>query len=145
MTPEESRKLLISTCATLGAVRVEVTFDGSGDSGSVDGVYLYDAQDQIVEVSNELVLPFMRQFQRWNRSTARYEVVTEEDEAPLEELLKTFCYDVLDVHCPGDWVNNEGGFGTLHIQLTPPAGFRLEYHQRVETTEDHNIALWEEE
>lgn len=143
VTPEEFRKLLVSTCASLGASRMEIYFDGSGDSGQVEGVTLYNAQNQVVDIPKGMKVQYPRRHQTFGRDGWKKHFTTET--LPLSEALQEWAYDILADHCPGDWVNDAGGYGFIRADFTPPYNFKLEYHQRIETTEDYDIELFTDE
>jgi hypothetical protein len=63
----------------------------------------------------------------------------------LEKKLETLAYDILERHCPGDWCNNDGGFGRIVIQLGEEVETTLEFSQRVTSTEDSTVVINEED
>jgi len=90
--------------------QIVVEFSGSGDSGDID------------EINYTTINGY---------------------EADVDDLTNTKIQDLAwkilqKIDSVGDWVNNEGGFGTLYIH-TEKSTYTLEYHQR--TTEEHN---WED-
>ena len=90
--------------------QVLVEFSGSGDSGDIDEISYYRINNQSVDVDNL--------------------INTKVGDLAWKILQK--------IDSVGDWVNNEGGFGTLYIH-TEKCTYTLGYHQR--TTEEHN---WED-
>jgi len=91
-----------------GVSRVVVTFDGGGDSGSIEDVEFEDAFGDI-ELVNVSVLKNSRYFDdgRWRLET----VVTD---LTLEEAIHVLTDDYLE-ETDVDWYNNDGGFGVLYI------------------------------
>jgi len=85
-----------------------VTFDGGGDSGSIEDVEFEDAFGDI-ELVNVSVLKNSRYFDdgRWRLET----VVTD---LTLEEAIHVLTDDYLE-ETDVDWYNNDGGFGVLYI------------------------------
>ena len=72
----------------VGGKYIEVEFSGSGDDGCIDDVQLYNHLDQNVNYSSN---------------------------AAIDDLI----YECIDekAEFEGDWVNNNGGYGTLTIDL----------------------------
>ena len=54
----------------------------------------------------------------------------------FDNQIRDLFYEFVDDHANkhGDWVNNEGGYGTMHIDVTT-GKWNLDYHQR--TTEEY--------
>ena len=110
------RVLTLTKLKDLGVERVEINFSGSGDSGDIDEVLclVKEAED----ITNSI-----------------------ENFKPIENALADWAYDIIGkkVNTVGDWVNNEGGYGTIMIDVYDKS-YTLNYHQR--TTEDYD---WSDE
>ncbi|HSH28979.1 MAG TPA: PcfJ domain-containing protein [Thiohalobacter sp.] len=91
-----------------GVGTVTVSFDGSGDSGSVSSVDTDTGYDEALEVE---LTRARRYFDagvwRTDLSTAR---------VPIGDALEEITYDYLE-HTGVDWYNNDGGFGELAIHV----------------------------
>ena len=109
------RALTLMNCKHLGIVQISIEFSGSGDSGDIDDIYFRIEKDS-------------------------YEYINMPDEK-AEALIRDFAWDIIEskVHTVGDWVNNEGGYGTITIDVENNT-YRLDYSQR--TTEDYD---WSDE
>lgn len=108
-TPPNGKGML-ALCAVAEITEIRIQFDGSGDSGQVDDVLVVvRGKTDPVDIT-EVMPDFRRQFQ-------------------------DFGYEILEKFCPGDWVNNEGGFGEIVITIGETPEFKLEYNQRIETSE----------
>ena len=72
-----------------GTHTIEVCFSGSGDDGGIDDVYCYDHASKNINIR--------------------------EKTRNLDEIF----YRIIHSHADttGDWINNEGGYGTLTINL----------------------------
>jgi hypothetical protein len=89
---------------------IVVEFSGSGDSGDIDEINYNTINGNSIDVDDL-----------------------------IHTKIENLAWKILQkIDSVGDWVNNEGGFGTLYI-YTEKSTFTLEYHQR--TTEEHN---WED-
>lgn len=93
-----------------GIRTIQIEFSGSGDSGDIDEVDFLNYED------NSVTLP---------ESIISVEVFT--------DLAWEIISDKVD--SVGDWVNNEGGFGNIIIDVEKKS-YDLNYSQR--TTEDYD-------
>jgi len=95
----------ISKLIDLGVANIRAEFDGQGDSGEVNEILFYDID------GNEIKF--------------------------YSQAIENFIYDkidrMVDSHC-GDWVNNDGGYGYLHISVIEKT-IEGSYFQR--TVEEH--------
>ena len=82
---------LISRLRDAGVTHVEINYSGSGDSGSVEDVYI---------------------------TTSKYDK-EEQDElhATFDGELQDLGYHILEHHYHWDWYNNEGGYGSVNIDV----------------------------
>lgn len=97
--------------------KVEISFSGSGDSGDLDDVNFYKHDGSYIG------------HQEWDNSPVYRE-------AQLE-LLDDDMADYIDYAIDGaDWYNNDGGFGTISLDLDTMTA-SCEYSQR--TTEDFSF------
>lgn len=94
-----------------GVNRVTVSFDGYGDDGSIDGIW-YDSAEEFdgraVNVEHEEVT---RHFNDGQWITEREHV-----NASVTKAIDELTYDYLE-ETGVDWVNDEGGFGELVIDV----------------------------
>ena len=103
---------LINQAKDAGATWLRVEFDGSGDDGDINDIFMQTEKDDWDSEIDELHDP--------------------------DYIMKDFLYDKVNkaVGMYGDWVNSEGGYGTLWWDLTHNT-FTVDYVQR--TTEDIEI------
>ena len=59
--------------AALGIAKVEITYDGCGDGGSIEAVTAYDATGQIIEALPETQLTIRIRDTVWNEATQTYQ------------------------------------------------------------------------
>ena len=110
--------LTLMNIKDLGVEKVEINFSGSGDSGDIDDICFYAKEfDDITKM------------------------VEDKYGMKPDELFREFAWTIVNqkVDTVGDWVNNEGGFGTITVDVESKT-YDLSYHQR--TTEDHD---WSDE
>ena len=102
---------LVHRAIDSGATYIRAEFSGSGDDGDIDDLVMTEGND-------------------WNAK----EVGHINDAEALKEFLYHKVSDTVGLH--GDWVNNEGGYGTLWWNLLDNK-FNIDYVQR--TTVDVEI------
>ncbi len=130
----EDRTRIMDILATLGATRIEVTFSGGGDSGEVQGATLLDAVGNVVGIPNQEILGWGIKKSGYGVSPRTQTVIYKK--MSIEELLIQMTYDALE-HTHLDWYNNDGGYGTLIIDLrkSPP---KLSLDLNINYTESSN-------
>jgi hypothetical protein len=73
-----------------GITKIEVHYEGSGDSGCIDNIYYYKGEEELPHGNLDVSFD-------------------------MHEKLQHLCYPMLDDI--EDWYNNGGGFGTITIDL----------------------------
>lgn len=99
---------------------VEFNFDGGGDDGDINSIIGNDIWGQQHYLTMDIF---------------SYNNLVKND---LPSLILDVFYEIVDdsVGEHGDWVNNEGGYGTLYYD-PEDFTFKIDYYQR--TTEDFEI------
>ena len=105
----------------LGITSVEVAFDGYGDSGAIERIFSYIAENQESELPEEAVVLLE------GDDTAR--------ETSLRSALEELTYAALELHHPG-WENNDGAGGALEIDVAQ-GSFMLDCKLRYTAYDDH--------
>ena len=118
-----NKTAILAALAAAGITSVVVTFDGSGDSGQIEGVdarigeNATDFPATAVEIASPL----------WDGAGLETRTL------PLAEAIEQLAYDLLeDTH--NGWENNEGAFGEFSFDVADHA-IRLDYYERIETSE----------
>lgn len=108
-----AKQTILTALTGLHAHKVEVSYNGSGDSGQVEDVTVTDEADTPLPIDQvNVTIPKSRHV--WKGEG--FECVTESETVSLGEALKDFVYEWLEVNQPG-WELNEGSTGTLTIDL----------------------------
>jgi hypothetical protein len=112
--------------------RVEVEFDGIGDSGQVDSISFIDADGEDTDLNAEPCKLFTK-----TSKIVDGEYVNEilEQDSDAEGLIEEIVYYVLEAKHPG-WEINEGSYGLVIIN--PDGSGQLEYNERVQSVETYN-------
>ena len=118
-----NKTALLDALAAAGISSVIVTFDGSGDSGQIEGVdaRIGETATEVPATAVEIASPL------WDGSGIETRTL------PLAEAIEQLAYDLLqDTH--DGWENNEGAFGEFTFDVAE-AMIRLDYNERFETSE----------
>lgn len=115
----------------MGVRYVIATYTGGGDSGQIDDYYVY-YHEHISRDEDEIDIVYDK-FSNW-----RNDKITCTSEIP--ESIKDYFYELLD--CVEDWYNNDGGHGTVILNVTTGKS-KVFNHIHITTTEsyEHNFQL----
>jgi len=108
-------QILLTKLKGKGIAKLNISFSGSGDSGDVDDVG-YETNDGINSWQLDL----------------NSRLIESEEETAVKDMIYTWLSNNLRY----DWVNNEGGSGTLNINLSD-FSWDLDYYER--TIQEHNF------
>lgn len=137
--PNKDRKdLFLTLLKVMGGQRVSVSFSGGGDSGSIDSAELLDSDGKAIDLSNTMF--------EWETESSYHDPIVndwrvkrEVSEMPIGDILVKITEDCLE-QSDLDWYNNEGGQGSLEIDLmTNPATINLNVEINYTHTESHNF------
>ena len=133
---EQEKATLLTQLNLLGAKRVVVEFQGGGDDGQVEGVYLYDQNGNDIDIPNDMIA--------WTTLTYGNQE-SEQKQTKLVDALEDLCSRALD-DTGLDWYNNEGGQGNLTINFNDnPPSIKLNVGINHTTTDDYEFDLNDEE
>ena len=132
---EQEKTTLLTQLNLLGAKRVVVTFQGGGDDGQIDEVYMIDNNESYIDIPNDMIA--------WTTLTYGNQQ-SEQKQTKLIDALEDLCSRALD-NTGLDWYNNDGGQGNLVIDLKEsPPNIKLYVGINHTTTDDHEYDLNEE-
>ena len=136
---DEQRDLLMTLLKVMGGRSVVVNFDGGGDSGNIEYVGLLDQEGKVIDLTNATF--------DWHEKSSQFEAgkwyvrYTPKPNMPVSDILQAICEDALD-DAGHDWYNNDGGYGSLTIDLTTtPPEIKLSVSIRYTSTEDYEYDL----
>lgn len=113
-----------------GVTKVEVRFDGCGDSGAVEEWACFDAAGTSVPCPEAMIEPHI---------SDHPEAANQDESTTLSAALESITYLALECHHPG-WEINDGACGELVIDVTE-ASFVLDCQLRYTATDDHSTQL----
>jgi hypothetical protein len=121
-----------------GGKEIRVSFDGSGDSGSVESAEIYNGDKNLNMLFS---VDYLEVSSNWSKDGGW--VKTESvKRMPVKEALEAFCYDLLE-NTGIDWYNNDGGYGELRITLDP-VEIQLEVNTRYTEVNSDEFVLDEQ-
>lgn len=131
-----NKENLIISLAEAGISKAVVDYDGSGDSGQVESVCLYNKKNDLVQISKlkEKVRIYEGR-SNYTPDKGGWTTVFSEVSLTMEEALSLFAELLLD-YKGIDWFNNDGGYGTLTVDIESEV-LRLEHTERV-MSENHS-------
>lgn len=113
-----AKHALIARLKPLGIARVEIAYDGEGDSGQIEDISAYDEKGK-------------------DRSKRLQQSVTTDDgkrPSLLSEIVDDFAWTVLQ-HFHDGYENNDGGFGTITLDVAEEKVI-IEHSDRIMETVD---------
>jgi hypothetical protein len=113
-----------------GIAKVEIRFDGSGDSGAVEEIVCLDAADSALACPETMLDPIPND---------RLGEADRADPVLLPAALESLAYLALERHHPG-WENNDGAGGQLEIDVEE-VSFVLECNVRFTDYNQHYTEL----
>lgn len=127
---QQLKTVILPRLQEAGIVRVEIRFDGCGDSGAVEECICLDAAGASIACPDVTL----------QEAGAHTAVVAGSEEVPsLGQALEQLTYLALERHHPG-WEINDGACGELVIDV-PEATFVLDCSLRFTATDDHSTEL----
>lgn len=103
-------KALKKLCATT----VVVSYSGSGDSGQIDHVGIFQDKNELKPETNISVLVTMS---KWDEPSSTWAKRSVRKSMPLAEAIEALVYDWLESEHAG-WENNDGASGECTIDVT---------------------------
>lgn len=108
----ENLRCVLPILQTHNVPSVEVSFDGSGDSGSIHTIW-YSSSELTATVG---ALPVRIIINERYLDDGDWKSRTAFKQTSLNDAIESLTYDFLDT-TGVDWYNNDGGFGTLEIDV----------------------------
>jgi hypothetical protein len=117
-TNAADKNAVFDVLAEAGIHTVTVAFDGYGDSGQIEGIDAFDAENNPVALPDNRPVRFQGQ------------------ETRLREAIETLVYAYLEA-THGGWEDNEGAYGTFVFTVSGRT-IALEHNERFTDVATHN-------
>jgi hypothetical protein len=118
---QDNKDLIFDLCEREGVKSFTVSFDGSGDSGQIEGIEL-DKKILGLDVEGAKVSEGCT----WTNGVR---TPIWKDAKDLEDLIESVCYDVLETACDG-WEINEGSYGEFTFDIEKRK-VHLDFNERI--------------
>lgn len=112
-----------------GIILITVDFDGSGDSGQIEGIFAFDEYGEVAVP--DASLPCISLTPDVRSDTA--------ESHSVRDVVEVLAYDLLE-EAHGGWENNDGAYGEFRFDLTDRT-ITLSYHERIMTS-DYSETSW---
>jgi hypothetical protein len=129
---KQRRAQLEERLKALKVARVEVEYDGCGDSGDVQEVHALLAGGEAADLKGQSVM-VERLESVYDHEAKDYRRVTSQQTVSLKEALGDFAVDFLSF-LGIDWYNNDGGYGTVVLDVKD-GKVKAEHNYRIESSE----------
>lgn len=141
-----NKPLLFGALSAYDITKVEVEFDGCGDSGNMEEARFYRGHGENAKevpaddkFSDNLVDgALISDETTWNEKKQEWVYTTRTP--TISELVEQICYDLLESN-HGGWEINEGSFGTFVFKVgksSKESSIELQYNERIESIEEHH-------
>jgi hypothetical protein len=98
----------------LKATKVLITYCGSGDSGQIEGVSIYQGE---TELKSDKKISVLEASSRFEKEAGTWVEKVRGKRKPLADAIEDLVYDWLEVEHAG-WENNDGASGECTIDVT---------------------------
>ena len=121
-----NRQPLLTALAALAITQLVVRYEGGGDSGDVSELEIFPESLAQANIANTLkVEQLTYHCLAGEYQDGEYRYFLQEQQSSIDSALRDFTLTWVDAH-HGGWENNDGGSGTVTINVTEGT-FRLEH------------------
>jgi hypothetical protein len=125
----QAKASLFDCLEDAGIVRITVDFDGSGDSGQIEGIFAFDEYGEVAVPQHSLHCISLNPGARADTT----------DSQSVSDVVEALAYDFLEEE-HGGWENNDGAYGEFRFDVTDRT-ITLAYHERIMTS-DYSENSW---
>ncbi|PTQ84033.1 DUF6878 family protein [Agitococcus lubricus] len=121
-----NRQPLLDALAALAITQLVVRYEGGGDSGDVSELEIFPESLAQANIANTLKVEQLTYHCLADEyQDGEYRYFLQEQQSSIDSALRDFVLTWVDAH-HGGWENNDGGSGTMTINVTEGT-FRLEH------------------
>lgn len=116
MDLDTTKQLLIDAFEAMGIVKVTAAYSGSGDSGQMDEIVALgpNGDDDVIDLDK--LPPELAEHESVRKMTAA--LLGQDGKKTLPELIEEFTWAAVDNFGHAGFENNDGGDGTLTVNVT---------------------------
>jgi hypothetical protein len=111
----EKRELIVQQLRDLGITRCVISYSGGGDSGQIEDVTCWTNVPGGEEIVDAEKLQKAAQTEEQFIVTQVTDRLLGEKTSPLNQRIENLAYELLEEAGVDDWVNNDGGAGTITV------------------------------
>jgi hypothetical protein len=119
----QAKTSLFDCLEDAGLILITVDFDGSGDSGQIEGIFAFDEYGEVAVPQNSLPCISLNPGARADTT----------DSQSVSDVVEALAYDLLEEE-HGGWENETGAYGEFRFDVTDRT-IILAYHERIMTSE----------
>jgi hypothetical protein len=119
----QAKTSLFDCLEDAGLILITVDFDGSGDSGQIEGIFAFDEYGEVAVPQDSLPCISLNPGARADTT----------DSQSVSDVVEALAYDLLEEE-HGGWENNDGAYGEFRFDVTDRT-ITLAYHERIMTSE----------
>jgi hypothetical protein len=119
----QAKTCLFDCLEDAGLILITVDFDGSGDSGQIEGIFAFDEYGEVAVPRASLPCISLNPVARADTTELQ----------SVSDVVEALAYDLLEEE-HGGWENNDGAYGELRFDVTDRT-ITLAYHERIMTSE----------
>lgn len=123
----DNRAALFDALAAADIHTVVVAFDGYGDSGQIESVEAFGADNETLSLPAEPIL---------FRQVAFHSATVEQQIQPVREVIESMAYDFLG-QTHGGWEDNDGAYGEFTFSVAQRS-IELDYNERYTASDYHH-------
>lgn len=147
----ETKKAILKMLCGFGVTSITASFDGGGDSGQVNEityVTTHGHNDHVrsLQLPSEVIEVVRADLKKRVKEDPHIYIDRNESwSKSVDDLVEYMVYDALE-QSPGDWINNDGGFGEVYI--TPSEGriyVDMNYRETIYSNAPYDLSIAESE
>lgn len=121
MTKLDRPKVIYACLKRLGIAYVDITYDGSSDSGCVESVTARDGNNAVVALPKNKTVTVSFQRNAYDPAVKHYRMQSLTQKLNLNDALTDWAYDLLEAHYAG-WELDEGSSGKITFEVSKRQG-----------------------
>lgn len=135
-----NKHILFDVLDANGVDSVEVTFDGSDDSGSINDINFYDSSSRAEPTPDEImekIVAGVKVLVSTGFSSSGFTKIFSETSITVRALIESICYDALRAKHEG-WENNDGAYGEFAFECEDRI-ISMNFYERSVESHEHEF------
>jgi hypothetical protein len=132
---QSNKHILFDAFDANGVTGAEVRFDGSGDSGGIEGIDLVTDKDANAILTKVVEGGKILEYTQFGPDGTKE--VYNNNPATVNDLIESICYDALKAEHEG-WENNDGAYGDIHFD-SETRSVTMNFYERSTEYHEHEF------